>query len=455
MSFFNWIRNKGWNYPRREPLRLPPHASPRQIRRMIERLLDDDSAFEATAALHTVAHHARPQLEEAYADPRFRDCDHWPPHLARPVFQVVLELLQETGSDAHLREAERMADSSNAHHRQIAAHFLCPTGDSGYLPVFLRFLADADSIVQDHAFDGLIEAAEARRIDAGCIGPLYDLLRPQALRANRGPHYHAAPLMLLLDRDRAIADLTCEEALRIRCNWLCHNIRALKKHGVVVPTDRLRQLLDDALRMIDTLEGSDQSQASSNAADLLELLAGQNGPGTAARVESLMAHPMSSVSDQACKLRLALEQLDPVEAAFAALNERGWERITAEQRIVIAVNQLDWEVRNGGFLQYFSNSFGERVYGARDGLRHIGASTCAAIVDEAIAFFGPRGVPADRDQRNERLAAALQQDRSPFNGLDDRWYADGDRLQLRLARFAIQFADQFRPPKGLAAMGDA
>ena len=78
-------------------------------------------------------------------------------------------------------------------------------------------------------------------------------------------------------------------------------------------------------------------------------------------------------------------------------------RMTKEQFLLWAVLNVDGQVCNGGFIQVFSNSYGELAEESITGLRTIGLIRQAEIYDEAFTLFGARPVPRNRETRIKRL----------------------------------------------------
>src|SRR5207247_5287224 len=67
------------------------------------------------------------------------------------------------------------------------------------------------------------------------------------------------------------------------------------------------------------------------------------------------------------------------------------------QQVFSAIWELESQVNNGGFDQYFRNSDSDIISFAPSALRAIGASACAEIVEAAIKFISP--VPATETER--------------------------------------------------------
>ena len=148
-----------------------------------------------------------------------------------------------------------------------------------------------------------------------------------------------------------------------------------------------------------------------------------------------------------------LEAYDPVKSSgvshiwkdnknkfVIAMNERichkccngeRMERLSKEERIFYVVQQLEIEVNNGGFSQFFSNSSGDFANELYDAFMAVEAAKTAAICKRAMEVFG-KPMPSDRtkraafldDCRSERVEAIL-------SNCDDEFYKyEEDLLEL-------------------------
>jgi hypothetical protein len=88
---------------------------------------------------------------------------------------------------------------------------------------------------------------------------------------------------------------------------------------------------------------------------------------------------------------------------------------------VICVELLDWQVRNGGFHQYFFNSYGIGIDGAIRGFDAMGLSQCANIARTARERFGDH-FPEDRMDRID-LVGETAREKMNFDELDSAYYA--------------------------------
>lgn len=88
-------------------------------------------------------------------------------------------------------------------------------------------------------------------------------------------------------------------------------------------------------------------------------------------------------------------------------------KMTEEQLLLWAVNNVVGQICNGGFSQALYNSYGELAEEAILGLRKFGLERHADIIDEAWNVFGVRPVPRDREARIKRLERLSRLEKLP------------------------------------------
>ena len=114
---------------------------------------------------------------------------------------------------------------------------------------------------------------------------------------------------------------------------------------------------------------------------------------------------------------------------------------------MIAIWELEQEVYNGGFLQYFGNSSGARVPFICGILRTIGADQVASILKGAIAFAGP-GIPWDDEiKRYPMLNALSEENKDKLSDLGGELYSQLDDLNALLFRYLSKHRDQLDTPE--------
>lgn len=77
------------------------------------------------------------------------------------------------------------------------------------------------------------------------------------------------------------------------------------------------------------------------------------------------------------------------------------DKLTEPQKLFYLNQNLEREVNNGGFNQYFVNSSGDFAQETILSLKAIGADKTSSILQMAIDQFPDKKVPKDRDERIE------------------------------------------------------
>ena len=110
------------------------------------------------------------------------------------------------------------------------------------------------------------------------------------------------------------------------------------------------------------------------------------------------------------------------EAVWAREAKHGFDGLTEPEQAFLRVWNLEAEVNNGGFAQYFENSAGDYAAGTPEALRSVEAPEMAARAERAMQAFGPSGPPADRDARSRAMQALPASARELWDQLDDQFY---------------------------------
>lgn len=115
-----------------------------------------------------------------------------------------------------------------------------------------------------------------------------------------------------------------------------------------------------------------------------------------------------------------------------------FEQLTRPEQVFYCVWELEAEVNNGGFEQYFSNSSGDYSLAIVDALQEIGAHQAATIVGRAINLL-EGGVPLpDETARHARLEGLTASAREELARLDQEFYLYPDNLTNLLYAYVRQ-----------------
>lgn len=104
-----------------------------------------------------------------------------------------------------------------------------------------------------------------------------------------------------------------------------------------------------------------------------------------------------------------------------------WEEpltdLSIEEQVFVCVFEVEREVNNGGFDQFFRNSFGRYGRESVNALETIGAPKMAKLARKALAAAFPSGeVPWDRERREDALERAGEALDATLNELDAEFY---------------------------------
>ena len=141
-------------------------------------------------------------------------------------------------------------------------------------------------------------------------------------------------------------------------------------------------------------------------------------------------------------------------AALIRLSERGrfwsvpFEELAVAEQVFRAVWDLEADVNNGGFGQYYSNSSGDTAFAVVDALKKLGALDAAEIVAEANAVFPHALPPVERDRRQEILRALKPEQTAGLERLDERFFAYPDDLTELLFAYVSKNAAQIQGARG-------
>ena len=111
------------------------------------------------------------------------------------------------------------------------------------------------------------------------------------------------------------------------------------------------------------------------------------------------------------------------------------------QRVFSAIWELESQVNNGGFDQYFRNSDSDIIAHAPTALRAIGASSCAGIVERAIEVISP--LQTTQEGRYGALDELGDEAQDRLAALDSEFYKYPDNLTELLFGFVSRHPEAF------------
>jgi hypothetical protein len=112
------------------------------------------------------------------------------------------------------------------------------------------------------------------------------------------------------------------------------------------------------------------------------------------------------------------------------------------QKVFSALWEVESEVNNGGFSQYFVNSSAESAHFVVDALRMIGTPRTADICQRAIAAAFPAGLPESVEEIR-RLADFSDEVLEKLEPLDQEFFSYPHNLTELLFTYVSQHPEEF------------
>ena len=110
------------------------------------------------------------------------------------------------------------------------------------------------------------------------------------------------------------------------------------------------------------------------------------------------------------------------------------DSLSQPERNICYIEDLEREVNNGGFDQFFLNSSGDNTQETILALKEIGSTRFLSLLESATQQFPSGKVPRDRDERLEVMEQMEERTESAWNDLDDQFYMyDEDIYGLLIA----------------------
>jgi HEAT repeat protein len=321
--------------------------------------------------------------------------------------------------------------------RKSAALIIASIGSADSLPDLRRALTDQDEYVRSYALMGIERALTGDRIDASSKEQFFALVADMWPGDTSFAACDDIPQVLLkLDRDRATSYLLSDELFSVGFPPVWRILEALNEESVEVPRARILTII----------EGANQEPLKYPMDNVLEqalpLLGAHHNEEDLPMIERLLEHENKDVSRGATEALYRYHRYhDQIRDPRRVIKERGWNALTPAEKHVCAIEQLDAEVKNGGFAQYYFNSSGDNWQDALEGLEKIGAEERHRVMLATIEKFGDSKPAADRDARTSQLSGVVRHKEDPFSEQDKAWYGLEDEKLDRLI-FKYNLANQ-------------
>lgn len=126
-----------------------------------------------------------------------------------------------------------------------------------------------------------------------------------------------------------------------------------------------------------------------------------------------------------------------------AIYQTAFQEQCAPQQVFSAIWEMEGQVNNGGFDQFFINCESDIVQFAPEALRRIGAHQCAQIVQAAV--YSMTSTFWDKAEDEEKRAALDDDLSEKLDALSDEFIAYPDNLTELLFQFVECHPEAFGP----------
>jgi hypothetical protein len=121
-----------------------------------------------------------------------------------------------------------------------------------------------------------------------------------------------------------------------------------------------------------------------------------------------------------------------------------YNELTEAEKVFVSVWELESEVNNGGFLQYFSNSSGDNAANCAWALEKIGALKVVALAKQALSVFENGNPSADSTIRQSQVQNFSGEQKEFLDELDQQFFKYPDNLTKLLHDFVTKHKSEIR-----------
>jgi hypothetical protein len=119
-----------------------------------------------------------------------------------------------------------------------------------------------------------------------------------------------------------------------------------------------------------------------------------------------------------------------------------FDDLSLPEQVFCSIWELESQVNNGGFDQYYFNSSGDTAFAVESALRTIGAHHCADIVRRANSMFEGGAPPRDRLARQAAWDAISDDSKDRLDDLDHEFFQYPDDLTSLLYDYVVSHREE-------------
>ncbi len=421
-------------------------------------ILDPESLYEpcdVSALLEPLGERAHSAVFKVLARTDLREALLFPSDVDEdeedgPIENAV-ELIGEAVPERIVEALVPFVGSSLEGDRRAALQAIAQTGSPSMVPVLIDVLGKGNKEEADAVNFGLELAENLDALSAPERGVLFESVWEQRAAWGEFSSYSSThPLLAVaaLDPQRTRELIDSEGMLEVSHPAFCLALRiASSEEQPLNPAVALRLLEELTALPVSSLSGLERRDSLCAAARWL-------GRGQDMAHLALFQQMIDSGDHHSMKAGtegwLALLSQPSVQDAIGEAEEEDGQLSAAEQEVSAAF-MLHAEVGNGGFKQYFFNSFADDMAAAIAGLERIGADELHSVALDVSGRIGPSGPSAERDARQKQVAKLLKRnDDGVFEPFDQRVYDSDEDLEVLANLRALAYPAEF-PVLGTAS----
>lgn len=119
------------------------------------------------------------------------------------------------------------------------------------------------------------------------------------------------------------------------------------------------------------------------------------------------------------------------------------KKLSKSEKVFVFVENLEKELNNGGFNQFFFNSTGNYCNETLEALKIIKAEKTFKLLEEAINQFPNKKIPLDEDKRRNLIEKIEDKVEEKWNELDNFFYKYEDDIAKMLLNFVENNSEDF------------
>ncbi len=117
--------------------------------------------------------------------------------------------------------------------------------------------------------------------------------------------------------------------------------------------------------------------------------------------------------------------------------------LTEGEKVVLFIENLEREVNNGGFDQFFFNSSGNYAHETLKALEQIGSIEIKTLLSKAMAVWPNNNVPKEQITRREQQLQLSESAQEKWNTLDEEFYHSQEYIAQLLINYIETHKKQF------------